>query len=119
MRYAASIVATAVAMAALAHAGIANADDKWWPAKYYNLDSGSAKVAEYTPLEKGVEALEHLRAVSAYEGHLLGGRRLRRRRGSQTDGREHDALSGGRLREPAEAACRSSTTACPAISTRS
>ena len=44
MRYAASIVATAVAMAALAHGGIANAADKWWPAKIYNLDSGSAKV---------------------------------------------------------------------------
>ena len=25
---------------------------KWWPAKYYDLDSGSPKVEEYTPLEK-------------------------------------------------------------------
>ena len=32
--------------------GPAKADANWWPAKYYNLDSGTAKVAEYTPLEK-------------------------------------------------------------------
>ena len=32
--------------------GPAMADANWWPAKYYNLDSGSPKVAEYTPLEK-------------------------------------------------------------------
>ena len=55
MRYAASIVATAVAMAALAHGGIANAADKWWPAKIYNLDSGSAKESEYSPLEKAAK----------------------------------------------------------------
>src|SRR5580700_5182279 len=52
MRYAASMIATAVAMTALAYGGTARAADKWWPAKYYNLDSGSPKVAEYTPLEK-------------------------------------------------------------------
>ena len=55
MRYAASIVATAAAMAALAHGGTANAADKWWPAKIYNLDSGSAKEAEYSPLEKAAK----------------------------------------------------------------
>ena len=26
--------------------------NNWWPAKYYDLDSGAPKVAEYTPLEK-------------------------------------------------------------------
>ena len=42
-------------MAALAHGGIANAADKWWPAKIYNLDSGSAKESEYSPLEKAAK----------------------------------------------------------------
>ena len=30
----------------------AQADDKWWPAKVYNYDSGSQKVVEYSPLAK-------------------------------------------------------------------
>jgi protein TorT len=42
-------------MAALAHGGIAHAADKWWPAKIYNLDSGSAKESEYSPLEKAAK----------------------------------------------------------------
>src|ERR1700733_9381049 len=46
---------------------------------------------------KGVETLEYLRAVSAHEGHLLGGGGLRRGRGSQADGRQPDALSSRRL----------------------
>ncbi len=52
---------------------------------------------------QGREGLEHLRAVPAHEGHLLGRGRLRRRRRSQADGRQHDALRGRRLREPAQA----------------
>ena len=37
----------------IAAAGPASAaDDKWWPAKVYDFDSGSQKIAEYTPLEK-------------------------------------------------------------------
>ena len=52
MRYAASIVATTMAIAVLANGGTANAADKWWPAKIYNLDSGSAKESDYSPLEK-------------------------------------------------------------------
>jgi len=42
-------------MTALAHAATAQAADKWWPAKIYDLDSGTAKVAEYSPLEKAAK----------------------------------------------------------------
>ena len=103
MKYAASIVATAVAMAALAHGGTANAADKWWPAKIYNLDSGSAKVLEYSPLEKAAKPwnicvlFPHMKDtfwVAADYGVVEEAR---------ADGREHDALRGGRLREPAQA----------------
>jgi protein TorT len=55
MRYAASIVATAVTITAFAHGGTANAADNWWPAKIYNLDSGSAKVSDYSPLQKAAK----------------------------------------------------------------
>lgn len=46
------IVGATMTIASLMLSGAANADDKWWPAKYYNLDSGAAKVEEYTPLDK-------------------------------------------------------------------
>ena len=52
MKYATLLAGTAIAATALVGPGPAMADAKWWPAKYYNLDSGSPKVAEYTPLEK-------------------------------------------------------------------
>ena len=52
MKYTTLLVGAAIAATAAMTAGSARADDKWWPAKYYNLDSGSPKVAEYTPLEK-------------------------------------------------------------------
>ncbi len=51
MKYGA-LLAAAVAVSALISGGQAKADANWWPAKYYNLDSGSAKVEEYTPLAK-------------------------------------------------------------------
>jgi len=51
MKHATLLVGAALAATAIT-AGSAHAADKWWPAKYYNLDSGSPKVAEYTPLEK-------------------------------------------------------------------
>jgi periplasmic protein TorT len=52
MKYATLITGAAIAASAVITTGSARAADKWWPAKYYNLDSGSPKVAEYTPLEK-------------------------------------------------------------------
>ena len=52
---------------------------------------------------EGGQAVERVRAVPAHEGHVLGRGRLRHRRGSQAHGRQHDALRGRRLREPAEA----------------
>src|SRR5258708_7956489 len=55
MRYSTSTVAAAVMIAMLGHAGMANAADKWWPAKIYDLDSGSAKVSDYSPLEKAAK----------------------------------------------------------------
>ena len=55
MRYSAPIAATALAIAALAQGGTANAADKWWPAKIYDLDSGSAKVSDYSPLDKAAK----------------------------------------------------------------
>jgi periplasmic protein TorT len=51
MKHATLLVGAAIASMAIT-AGSAHAADKWWPAKYYNLDSGSPKVEEYTPLEK-------------------------------------------------------------------
>ena len=51
MKHATLLVGAAIAAMAIT-AGSAHAADKWWPAKYYNLDSGSPKVEEYTPLEK-------------------------------------------------------------------
>src|ERR1700738_433393 len=55
MRYSASTVAAVVAIAMLGQAGMAKAADKWWPAKIYDLDSGSAKVSDYSPLEKAAK----------------------------------------------------------------
>ena len=48
----ASIAAATLSLGALAWGAPANADDKWWPAKIYNLDSGTATAAEYSPLDK-------------------------------------------------------------------
>jgi len=39
----------------MAWAIAAHADDKWWPAKVYDYDSGSQKVVEYSPLEKAAK----------------------------------------------------------------
>ncbi|SDR41705.1 monosaccharide ABC transporter substrate-binding protein, CUT2 family [Rhizobiales bacterium GAS191] len=55
MRYAAPIAATALAIMALGPGATANAAEKWWPAKIYDLDSGAAKVSEYSPLEKAAK----------------------------------------------------------------
>jgi len=52
MKYAALVVGTVIAVSTLGLGGTASAEDKWWPAKIYNLDSGSAKVDEYSPLPK-------------------------------------------------------------------
>jgi protein TorT len=52
MKYATFLAGAAMVASALIVGGPAKADANWWPAKYYNLDSGTAKVAEYTPLEK-------------------------------------------------------------------
>jgi periplasmic protein TorT len=45
MKHATLLAGAAIAATAIT-AGSAHAADKWWPAKYYNLDSGSPKVAE-------------------------------------------------------------------------
>jgi len=45
-------IAGAAAAWGLAWSAGALAEDKWWPAKVYDFDSGSQKVVEYTPLEK-------------------------------------------------------------------
>ncbi|MDQ0475211.1 TMAO reductase system periplasmic protein TorT [Labrys wisconsinensis] len=55
MKNSVSMLAAAVA-AGLAVCGTAEAADKWWPAKIYNLDSGTAKVEDYSPLEKASKA---------------------------------------------------------------
>ena len=52
MKHTTLLVGAAIAATAAITAGTAQADEKWWPAKYYNLDSGSPKIEEYTPLEK-------------------------------------------------------------------
>ena len=52
MKRATLAVGAAVAATAAIAASSAQADSNWWPAKYYNLDSGSPKVVEYVPLEK-------------------------------------------------------------------
>ena len=52
MKYPALLAGTALAVSTLVLGGSARADANWWPAKYYNYDSGSQKVAEYTPLQK-------------------------------------------------------------------
>jgi periplasmic protein TorT len=50
MKYVTFLAGAAIIVSAMSHGGPANAE--WWPAKYYDLDSGSAIVSEYTPLEK-------------------------------------------------------------------
>ena len=55
MKYAALVVGTVIAVSTLGLGRTASADDKWWPAKIYNLDSGSAKVDEYSPLPKAAK----------------------------------------------------------------
>ena len=52
MRNLALLAGSIAAVSALSLGGPANAADKWWPAKIYDLDSGSAKVTEYSPLDK-------------------------------------------------------------------
>ncbi len=52
MKHATLLAGAALAVSVLISGGPAKADSNWWPAKYYNLDSGSPKVAEYVPLEK-------------------------------------------------------------------
>jgi protein TorT len=55
MKFATMMAATTVALAALVQVGTAKAADQWWPAKIYNLDSGSAKVSDYSPLDKAAK----------------------------------------------------------------
>jgi protein TorT len=52
MKYGRLLAGAAIGATALVGAGPIMADTKWWPAKYYNFDSGSSQVAEYVPLEK-------------------------------------------------------------------
>ena len=52
MRYATLLAGAAIAASVAVVGGPAKADAKWWPAKYYNLDSGSPKVEEYVPLKR-------------------------------------------------------------------
>ena len=52
MKYATLLAGAAVAATALVGVAPVKAETKWWPTKYYNLDSGSPQVAEYVPLEK-------------------------------------------------------------------
>ena len=73
MKHTTLLVGAAIAATAAITAGSAHAADKWWPAKYYNLDFGLAQGGRVYAARKSVEALEYLRAVSAHEGHLLGG----------------------------------------------
>jgi protein TorT len=55
MKYAVLVAGTVIAGSILGLSGTANAADQWWPAKIYNLDSGSAKVDEYSPLAKAAK----------------------------------------------------------------
>ena len=52
MRKSAWIAGALASVWGLAWAAGAHAEDKWWPAKVYDFDSGAKKVVEYTPLEK-------------------------------------------------------------------
>ena len=52
MRNLALLAGSIATVSVLSLGNPANADDKWWPAKFYDLDSGTAKVSEYTPLPK-------------------------------------------------------------------
>jgi len=55
MRMTGLLSAAALAAVLAVPAGAAFAADKWWPAKIYDLDSGTAKVTEYSPLEKAAK----------------------------------------------------------------
>ena len=44
MKHTTLLVGAAIAATVAITAGTAQADEKWWPAKYYNLDSGSPKI---------------------------------------------------------------------------
>ncbi|HTZ66407.1 MAG TPA: substrate-binding domain-containing protein, partial [Roseiarcus sp.] len=52
MQKSAWIAGAVLSLFGLAWSAGAQADDKWWPAKVYDYDSGSQKVVEYSPLEK-------------------------------------------------------------------
>jgi len=52
MRNLALLAGSIAAVTALSLGNPASAAEKWWPAKIYDLDSGTAKVSEYSPLEK-------------------------------------------------------------------
>jgi len=52
MRHTSFFTLAAVALATLAQAGPAAAQEKWWPVKIYDFDSGNKKVVEYSPLAK-------------------------------------------------------------------
>ena len=55
MRKSAWIAGALASVWGMAWAAGAHAEDKWWPAKVYDFDSGSKKVVEYTPLEKAAK----------------------------------------------------------------
>ena len=55
MRKSAWTVGAIASVCGMAWAVTAHADDKWWPAKVYDYDSGSQKVVEYSPLEKAAK----------------------------------------------------------------
>src|SRR5437868_155391 len=53
MRYSTSTVAAAVMIAMLGHAGMANAADKWWPAKIKEgVAAGKAIISTVNPVSK-------------------------------------------------------------------
>lgn len=56
MRHGTLMAGAVIAVAALTMGTSANAQKNWWPAKVYDLDSGSPKVAQYTPLPKAAKA---------------------------------------------------------------
>jgi protein TorT len=56
MKYPAIVAGVAMVVSGLIGGPAGAADAKWWPAKYYDLDSGAPKIEEYTPLEKASKA---------------------------------------------------------------
>jgi periplasmic protein TorT len=52
MKYGAQLTGTVLVVSAFLQGGVAEAAENWWPTKIYDLDSGSVKIIEYSPLPK-------------------------------------------------------------------